>query len=139
MKRILYIFCLFTLSLTARAQDDDAGNGGRIRERMSQYIQKNLALNEGESARFAPVFLSYFNELRQINQTYRGDRLVLQQKIVDLRIRYRDQFKPIMGEKRSNEVFTHEREFVDKVKQEIMERKENRIESRSNKKTGLLQ
>lgn len=126
MKQILYIFCFFALGLTASAQNEEARDGARIRERMSLYIQKNLSLDESESARFAPVFMSYFNELRQINQTYKGDRLVLQQKIVDLRIRYRDQFKPIIGEKRSNEVFQHEHEFVSEVKQLRQERRQGK-------------
>ncbi len=79
-----------------------------------------------EADKFSPVFLDYFNELRQANQTYKGDRLVLQQKIVDLRIRYRNQFKPIMGEKRSNDVFKYEHDFVNEVKQLRQDRMQKR-------------
>jgi hypothetical protein len=125
MKRILYITTLFfTLSTAAFAQDDD--NGGKVRERMTEYIQKRLDLSKNEAERFAPVFLNYFNELRQTNQEYRGDRLLLQQKVVDLRLRYRDQFKPIMGEKRSNEVFNYERDFIEEVKRLRQERSQNK-------------
>ena len=51
---------------------------------------------------------------------------MLNQKIADLRLRYRDQFKAIIGEKRSNEVFVHEREFIQKAKEERDQRKGNR-------------
>ena len=127
MKRILYILSFFTLlNFSAAAQGDDRGAGARVRERMEEYLQKRLSLSKGEAERFSPVFLNYFNELRQTNQQFRGDRLVLQQKIVDLRLRYREQFKPIMGEKRSNDVFVFEHDFVNEVKQLRQERIMNR-------------
>lgn len=119
------------LSVSATfAQDDDRGNGDKVRQRMTEYLQKRLNLSKGEAERFSPVFMDYFNELRRTNQQYRGDRLVLQQKIVDLRLRYRDQFKSIMGEKRSNDVFTYEREFINEVK----ELRKERLQGRGNKR-----
>jgi hypothetical protein len=118
MKRLLYIIAFFTLSIsTSFAQNDEGRNGEKIRERMREYIQKRLNLSNAEADRFTPVFLAYFNELRTTNQQYRGDKLVLQQKVVDLRLRYRDQFKPIMGDKRSNDVFKYEHDFINEVKQ----------------------
>lgn len=127
MKRFLYILSLFLLMGTASfAQNDERGSSAKVRERMEMYLQKRLNLSKAESERFSPIFLNYFNELRQTNQQFRGDRLVLQQKIVDLRLRYREQFKPIMGEKRSNDVFTYEHDFVNEVKQLRQERIQNR-------------
>jgi hypothetical protein len=127
MKRILYIFSFFVLLSSASfAQDDEGQNGQKIRERMGEYIQKRLNLSNAEADKFSPVFLNYFNELRQTNQAYKGDRLVLQQKIVDLRIRYRNQFKPIMGEKRSNDVFKYEHDFINEVKQLRQDRMQKR-------------
>jgi hypothetical protein len=127
MKRILYILTLFlSLAVSAGAQD---GQGARIQERMREYLQNRLSLSRAESERFAPVFMNYFNELRSVNQQYRGDRLVLQQKIVDLRLRYREQFRPIMGEKRSNDIFIYEHDFVDEVKRVREERIQNRMDN----------
>jgi hypothetical protein len=138
MKKIFYIlFFGLTLSFSAFAQEDDHHT---VREKMVEYIQKKLGMSKAEAERFSPVFLDYFKELRQTNQQFRGDRLVLQQKIVELRIRYRDQFKPIIGEKRSNDVFVHEREFVREAKEQLQDRLQNRKENgRSNKSinTGL--
>ncbi|MFN2457627.1 MAG: hypothetical protein ABR502_05450 [Chitinophagaceae bacterium] len=133
MKRILYLIVfIFTFSSASFAQDDDKGE--RIRERMSEYLQKRLHLTKTEAERFEPLFLNYFIELKRTNQQYRGDRLVLQQKIVDLRLRYRDQFKSVMGERRSNDVFQYERDFVDEVKRLRQERMQNHTDKRQNKK-----
>jgi hypothetical protein len=123
MKKILYTL-LFLFSINgAFAQDE--GSADKVRERMTEYIQKRLDLSKSEADRFGPVFLNYFNELRKTNQDYKGDRLVLQQKVTDLRLRYRDQFKNIVGDKKSNDVFTYERDFIDEVKQLHKERLEN--------------
>src|SRR5690242_21233779 len=117
MKKILYIL-IFTLSLSSVsfAQDDDPG--GKLRDKMIEFIQNRLSLSRSEAEKFQPIFLDYLKDMKNTKQQFSGDRLILQQKIVDLRIRYRDQFKPIIGEKRSNEVFQHEREFVEKAVQE---------------------
>jgi hypothetical protein len=128
MKKIFYLLSFFTfLSLSSPAQD---GEGGKLREKMTEYIGKKLGLSRDEAEKFTPVFLDYFRDLRKTNQDFRGDRLVLQQKIVELRLRYRDQFKPLIGEKRSNDVFVYEREFVQQVK----EIREDRLEGRGNKR-----
>jgi hypothetical protein len=139
MKKILSILIfIFSLSSVSFAQDDDAG--GKLRDKMVEYIQSRLGLSKAEAEKFQPVFLDYLKDMRSTKQQFKGgDKLILQQKIVDLRIRYRDQFKPIIGEARSNAVFQHEKEFVEKALQERNERIQNRLDGRANKKTGLLQ
>ena len=131
MKKILYILSFLTLTISASfAQEDEGRNGEKMRERMREYIQKRLNLSSTEANRFTPVFLAYFNELRTTNQQYRGDKLILQQKIVDLRLRYRDQFKPIMGDKRSNDLFKYEHDFVN----EVVRIRQERMQGRSGNK-----
>jgi|SRR6186713_2605778 hypothetical protein len=125
MKIILYLFSFFILSTTAFGQDD-TGQGAKIRERMTEYIQKRLSLSKSEAEKFGPLYLNYFNEMRKINQEYKGDKLVLQQKIVELKLNYRDQFKTIVGEKKSNDVFIYEREFINEIKELRNERSQNK-------------
>ena len=125
------------LTYSSFAQDDD---GGKISARMREYLQKRLDLSKSEVDRFGPVFLNYFNELRKTNQDFKGDRLVLQQKVVDLKLRYRDQFKNIMGDKKSNDVFQYEHDFVDEVKRLRQERIQNKNDDRPIKRIkGQLQ
>lgn len=142
MKKIFYISILILGFTTGSfAQDDERGDGGKVRERMIAFIQDKLSLSKAEAERFTPVFVEYFKELRRTNQEFKGgDRLMLQQKVVELRLRYRDQFKPIIGEKRSNEVFEKEREFIMQAKTELENRRQNQQEGRANKRfKSLLQ
>jgi len=132
MKKIIYLFSfLFIISFSALAQDN---GGGKLQQKMTEYIQQKLGLSKSEAEKFGPVFLDYFKDLRRTNQEFRGDRLVLQQKIVELRLKYRDQFKPIIGEKRSNDVFTYERQFVQEVKELRQDRLQNRLDGPANKR-----
>lgn len=140
MKKFLYTVCILLTAIVSFAQDDDGKDGDRISERMTEYIQRRLGLSKGEAERFQPVFLNYYNDLKRTARENKGDKLVMQQKVTDLRVKYRDQFKPIVGDKRSNDVFAYERDFVDEVKKIRLERMQNRNQNLSDKRLhGPLQ
>ena len=119
MKRFLLITSLFLISSTGVfAQDDDDQHEGneRIRDKMNEYVQKRLDLTDAEAKKFTPVFLSYFKEWKQTIRANRDDKLVRQQKIIDLRLRFRTQFRDIIGEQRGNQVFNHVDRFILELK-----------------------
>jgi hypothetical protein len=89
---------------------------------MSEYIQQRMNLNKVEAEKFSPVFLRYFKEWRNTLRENRTDKLILQQKVVELRLRYRTEFRDIIGEKRSNDVFGHQDKFIRELKTIRMER-----------------
>jgi hypothetical protein len=128
MKRFLFIlsFALVTSS-PLFAQVDSTGDEGneRLADKMTEYIQKRLDLSKEESSKFAPIFVKYFKEWRQTLRQNRGDKLVLQQKVVELRLRYRPQFREIIGERRGDQVFNHQDRFVAELKDILRERRQN--------------
>ena len=124
MKKLVIILSLFMLaSVKLFAQEDDDNGNEKIRDKMSQYIQERLSLSRAEAEKFSPVFLRYFKDWRTTLRTTKQEPVIIrQQKIVDLRLRYRDEFKQIIGEKRSNEVFDHQRDFIRGMRQVQQER-----------------
>ncbi len=113
MKRFLLILSLlFVTGSVLFAQDDEDTGNEKIRDKMNEYIQKRLNLSNDEAKKFSPVFLQYFKEWRQTIKDNKGDKLILQQKVVDLRLRYRTQFREIIGEKRGGQVFNHQENFI---------------------------
>ena len=123
MKKILFIFSLFLITFNAAmAQNDDE----KIRDKMSEYIQQRMRLNKTEADRFNPVFLRYFREWRNTLKENRTDKLILQQKVVELRLHYRTEFRDIIGEKRSNDVFRHQEKFISELQTIRQERMQNR-------------
>src|SRR6266498_120103 len=126
MKKCFIILILFSSALALHAQDDENDRGGKIRDRMNEYIQDRLGLSRKEAEKFTPVFLRYFQEFKQIHRENKTDILVLKQKIIDLRIRYRSEFRQIMDEPRANKVFVYEDEFRRKAIQ-ILETRKDRL------------
>ena len=124
MKRFLLILTLALFAgFVAKAQDDD-----KIRDKMREFIQKRLNLSKNEAERFTPVFIRYFREWRQTLRENKDlpDILERQKRIVDLKIRYRNEFREIVGEKRSNEVFKKQEEFVKIIAEQAKNRKDDR-------------
>ena len=98
------------------AQEEDDSENEKIQDKMSEYIQKRLDLTKEEATKFTPVFLRYFKEWRQTIRLNRGDRLVMQQKIIALRLQYRTQFREIMGERKGDQVFMQQEKFIQELR-----------------------
>lgn len=124
MKKLYFILSLvFFTAIAAKAQ---VGDDDRIRDKMREYIQKRMRLSQNEAERFTPVFIRYFREWRNTLKDNRGDKLILQQRIVELRLRYRGEFKDIVGERRSNEIYENQERFIRELKQVREDRLQNR-------------
>lgn len=143
MKKLLFILSFLFVSavpLLAQGDDDDANEGSdKIRDRMSEFIQKRLDLSKEEADKFSPVFIEYFKEWRK---TLRDNKslpaLDRQQKVVDLQLRYRSKFKDILGEDRSNRVFEHQRKFILEMHRLRQEKLRNNNTDRPLRRQGKL-
>lgn len=113
---LLIVSLLFVTNASLFAQEDGDDDNEKIRDKMNEFVQKRLDLTKDESAKFTPVFLKYFKEWRQTLKTNRGDKLELQKQVVDLRLRYRTQFREILGERRGDQVFTQQERFIQEIR-----------------------
>ncbi|MBA2498585.1 MAG: hypothetical protein H0V30_02555 [Chitinophagaceae bacterium] len=116
MKKFLLICSLSIFSIYSAYSQDDRQNE-QIREKMSEFIQKRMNLSKAEAEKFNPIFYRYFQDWRKTLNDNKNDRLVLQQKVAELRLRYRNEFKGIIGEKRSNEVYKQQEVFIRELRQ----------------------
>jgi ribosomal protein L16 Arg81 hydroxylase len=135
MKRYLLIVILFIFTgFSALSQDaDNTDRGaGKLQQRMQEYIQKRLNLSRNEAGRFSPVFLRYIVDLRRTHREFVTDKPILQLRIAELRVKYRNEFRQIFDEQRANKVYEYQREFEDKVRNELRIRiSENKANPRS--------
>ena len=115
MKKLLVILGLsFFTSTACFAQDGDSDND-KIREKMSEFIQRRMGLSRAEAERFNPIFLRYFREWKTAIQVNRNDRPMLQLRVAELTIRYRNEFRDIVGEKRCNQIYDHQEKFIQEL------------------------
>ena len=134
---ILIFFLASTFSVIAQDDDQPGDNAGRLQQRMKEYVQKKLGLSTTESEKFSPIFLRYIVELRRTHRDNKDDKPMQQLRIAELRIRFRNEFKQVLDEQRANKVFEYQREFENKIRSEIMERKMEQRPGARRFKAGL--
>lgn len=113
MKRLyLILFFLMGMAAWAIAQDDqpDEKRQQDIEALKVAFISKELELTPAEAQKFWPVYNEYSKELRGII-TNEKDVLPRDEKVLNLRKRYSDQFTNILGQQRMNRIFNAEGRF----------------------------
>jgi hypothetical protein len=86
--------------------------GDRISEKMNLFIQRRMRMTEKEREAFGPVFAKYQKEFQQTLRKNREDRLLSRQQIIELQIRYRKEFAPIVGESRVLQIYDAQEDFI---------------------------
>ena len=110
-----YILILLSLSgsfLFANAQNENAQRAGKIQELKIAFITQKLELTPTEAEKFWPVYNQYDNEIRNLRKDNKnGDVLDNEQKLLDIRKKYKPSFERILGPQRSNNLYNTERDF----------------------------
>jgi hypothetical protein len=99
------------------------------------YITEKLNLSPAEAQRFWPVYNSYRDELRGIQERFRTNgkpltaeqQLDLEQQKIDLKRKFKPQFEAALGTEKLNQLYNIEREFIEKLK----ELREQRMQQRN--------
>jgi hypothetical protein len=107
-----------------------AQNGQRaekVQELKIAFITQRLQLTPTEAEKFWPVYNSYENEIKQLRATNKnGDVLDNEQKLLDIRKKYKPSFEKILGAQRANDLYNVERDFrnvlIKSLKQQRQER-----------------
>ncbi len=99
------------------------------------FITKELGLNPEEAQKFWPVFNQYRSELKTMAIDKKsGDQLEKQQKMLDLRKKYREDFTKVLNQERANRVFGAEEEFRSMVRKEFQKRQMEKRQIEQRKK-----
>lgn len=128
MKATFSIFAALMLGFATQAQiqPDRASRSAEIKKIQAMemaFITKELNLSPEEAQKFWPVFNQYRNELKGMaNERKTGDQLEKQQKMLDIRKKYREDFTKVMSHDRANKVFGAEEEFKSLVRREFQKR-----------------
>lgn len=120
MKQFLFIISLlasFSISYAQRpGPPPHRGIPPHIRLKMNEFIDRRLPLNSDEAKKFDPVFQEYLQAWEKNIQESKDDPLMLEKKLADLRLDYRNKFRAIIGDQRSNTVFILQRDFIKEVR-----------------------
>ena len=115
MKKLLLILSVFVCVQTVIAQEDVNQSPEKKQQNIEAlkvaFISKELELTPEEAQKFWPVYNQYSKEM---TSTFRaGDEDVLErdEKVLNVRKRYKDQFSKVLGDQRVNRMFGAETKF----------------------------
>jgi Spy/CpxP family protein refolding chaperone len=142
MKVLNFTLVLLICSFSCFSQAQRPGNPDaranelkKIQAMEMAFITKELNLSPEEAQKFWPVFNQYRNELKTISAEKKiNDHLEKQQKMLDIRKKYREDFSKVMNHDRANKVFGAEDEFKSLVRREFQKRQDEKRKMEPGKK-----
>ncbi len=113
MKRLFILLVFITMAGLAKAQEEiPAGKKQEEIEALKvAFISKELALTPTEAQQFWPLFNQYSQELKSTRVDNQGDVLERDEKVLNLRKKYKDGFVKILGPQRVNNMYSAEGKF----------------------------
>jgi flagellar motility protein MotE (MotC chaperone) len=138
MKKYFLFFVVFALAISTNAQQNrqprpprppmENGQRAEKREKIEmykiQFITEKLSLTKSEAEQFWPVYEAHKNAMREIMDKKLNDEILVQEEILSARKKYKNELKPVLkSEERVNEALKIDREFLQKIRGEIMRRK----------------
>ncbi|MEO6723251.1 MAG: hypothetical protein ABIN67_22990 [Ferruginibacter sp.] len=112
MKKLYLILILIGASFFASAQEDvPAGKKQQDIEALKvAFISRELELTPEEAQKFWPLYNQYAKDLRGVVKDDQ-DVLETEEKVLNIRKRYKDQFSKVLGPNRMNKMFNAEGRF----------------------------
>lgn len=82
-----------------------------------------MELTPEESEKLWPVYNNYKNEIKSIRKDDQSDQIALEEKVLNIRKKYKDDFKTILGtDERVNKLFVAEKNFMEMLRKELIKR-----------------
>jgi hypothetical protein len=115
MKRFLLIMIIsFTSFASLQAQEyNREKRTEKIQSLKIAFITQKLDLTADEAQRFWPVYNRYETEIRQVMTDNKsvGDAIDNEEKVLNVKKKYKPEFIKVIGQPRTNTLFNAEREF----------------------------
>jgi len=89
-----------------------------------EFITKNLALTSEEAPIFWPVYEAHQKAMKEIVENKAQDEIQVQEAMLAARKKFKSELMPILkSEERVNQALKIDREFLHKIRSEMMRRK----------------
>ena len=111
MKKLYLILAFVGIAVFAKAQEGATEKKQQDIEALKvAFISRELALTPDEAQKFWPIYNQYTNEMKTV---VKDDQDVLDrdEKVLNIRKRYRDQFTKVLGAQRMNKMYNAEGRF----------------------------
>lgn len=113
MKKYLLILLVSLGSITlVKAQNTPLPRAEKVQALKIAFITQRLQLTSAEAEKFWPVYNDYENEIKTLRSTNKnGDVLENEEKLLNIRKKYRPSFEKILGPQKLNQLYNAEKDF----------------------------
>ena len=138
---VTLMIMLFSITSFAVAQEQQQRPDPKQEEKIQAleiaFISRKLNLTTDEAQKFWPVYNEYKRDIHQVMIAQRNnpnkDVVDNEQKIIDVRKKYRDRFVGVIGQPRMNKFFQAEREFRGVLMNQLKNRPDRPMMQRRNR------
>lgn len=123
MKKYLLLF--FTLCSFLLVNAQKRGGGEKIQALKIAFITQKLTLTTDEAQKFWPIYNQYDNEVQNLKKNNNGDVIERDEKLLNIRKKYKVQFEKIIGADRTNNLYNVEAEFRNVLIKQLKNRRNN--------------
>jgi hypothetical protein len=111
MKKYLFLFLIFTASFSFSFGQNPGNRSEKVQALKIAFITQRLQLSSAEAEKFWPVYNQYDSEIKNLRSDKNGDVLENEEKLLNIRKKYKPSFEKILGPQKLNDLFNAERDF----------------------------
>ncbi|MGI8581437.1 MAG: hypothetical protein ACR2KX_04560 [Chitinophagaceae bacterium] len=115
MKQFILITALFfgCFSFVNAQNESKEKRSEKIQALKIAFITQKLELTSDEAQKFWPVYNRYENDIKQVVMDNKrgGDAIDNEEKVLNVKKRYRSEFIKVIGQPKTNTLFNAEKEF----------------------------
>lgn len=118
---------LLGISALTNAQGHDETEAGRVQALKIAFITQRLQLTSAEAEKFWPVYNQYEREIRELRTERSEDPLENEEKLLNIRKKYKTSFEKILGPQKLNQLYNAERDFRTILIKQLKNRNQGRF------------
>ena len=129
MKKIILLILIYSGIAFSGAAQDEQRDANRLQAYKIAFLTRKLNLSPDEAQRFWPIYNKYEDELRAArieNRQNKASEIATEEKILNIRKKYNDEFSKALPSEKVNTLFRSEKEFGSIVQKEFLERRNQR-------------
>lgn len=143
MKKLIYTIAFAGMFTFAFAQENPSESTEKKQQNIEAlkvaFISKELDLTPEEAQKFWPVYNQYSKEMITTFKADNEDVLDRDEKVLNLRKKYREQFSKVLGGDRVNKMFGAEGRFRQILIKAMRNQKQQRQQNRPQQRRGFNQ
>lgn len=128
MKKLILVLLIGITSLTKiNAQQEDSKKEEALESLKIAFLSKQLNLTTEEAQKFWPVYNQYISEMKKMRHEHieqKGDELEWQQRVLDIKKKYKPEFLKCINQDKFNRLLTADKDWRDKIRQQLEQRKQ---------------